>query len=668
VSEAHAQPESAAPGGGHESRGPSPLTRMLIRLGALFLIGALLFVFHGIRYYLTPWSQAIINGIVKYTYPHTGQKETTVLLFREENLQQLKEPYPVSYERHAMVVDALASFEPRAIFMDFVFMDKRDGIDKLQQAICDAQTAGIPVYVAVIRPMEDPNKTTAGEPKAEKAAANEKGSERPRPWLFPCAKQVSAQMAPVYAASGVLTYAHRIAYEKRVPANPDAAGDKSAGDKGVRHKTVSGKGVGAKGTDKDTVVEKEFLTTPAFAMASALGKLEAGERQDMEIIWGNGVPKVNTKWMAECARSGSWFAHLVSIFADNPLKTSKLRCPYTRTVSVAHLLLSSNDPELAALVHGKAVFYGAAFDLTGDRVASPVFDELPGVYLHAMAYDNLVTLGKNYKRAEREFLTPSLAGRQISIPLTGVVDALLLLVTVTIVLLVEEPPLPVQKFRKRFTQISPSRKRLVLGLITALVVVSVYFDQSLLAALGLLLLMVAITLLDLVPPAERAPESLQAFVVRRLLALIVPILAVAAFVTVDRGLGLEAALLLIAVPGYFLYRVVVGRDMLFAATAVLLVLASVVLVSPPVNLGPRNVIAYVAFFELARKLLKHADDVAVQYRELRDRHREDSEWGWAQPIMPALDNVFAVCRRTVAVTESKRDSKEEAHARTAVPA
>ena len=107
--------------------------------------------------------------------------------------------------------------------------------------------------------------------------------------------------------------------------------------------------------------------------------------------------------------------------------------------------------------------------------------------------------------------------------------------------------------------------------------------------------------------------------VRRLLALVVPILAVAAFVTVDRGLGLEAALLLIAVPGYFLYRVVVGRDMLFAATAVLLVLASVVLVSPPVNLGPRNVIAYVAFFELARKLLKHADDVGSN-TGLRDRH------------------------------------------------
>jgi hypothetical protein len=86
-------------------------------------------------------------------------------------------------------------------------------------------------------------------------------------------------------------------------------------------------------------------------------------------------------------------------------------------------------------------------------------------------------------------------------------------------------------------------------------------------------------------------------------------------------------------------------------------------VSAPVNLGPRNVIAYVAFFELARKLLKHADDVAVQYFDLRDRHPRNSQWGWARPIMPALDTVFAVCRRTVVDTGRERDSKEEAHAK-----
>jgi len=604
VIEPHAPPEPAAAGAGRESRAPSAPARMLIRLSALVLIGALLFVFHGIRSYLSPWSQAIINGVVKYTYRQDGQAETTVVLFREDNLRDLREPYPVSYQRHAMVLDAIASYQPRAIFMDFVFMDQRPGIADLRQAICDLREAKIPVYLAVLEPMKRPDK------------ANE-------PWVFECAAQVSAQMAPVYATSGVLTYAH---------------------------------GVSVKG---------EFLSTPAFAMAAPALKLERGDAQDMEIIWGNGVAKLNEHWMSACARAGSWLSHLVSIFSNNPLKSAKLQCPYTQTITVGQLLLSSGDKELAKALQGSTVFYGAAFNLTGDRVASPVFEELPGVYLHAMAYDNLVTFRNNFKRAEREFLIPSLIGRHISIPLTGVVDAVLLLVTVSILLLVEEPPLPVQKLRERFTQTAPSRKWLILGIIAALVIVAIKAEASLWAALGLLLLMVAITLLDLAPPAERPPESLQGFVLRRLLALGVPLLAVVAFIGVDRWLGLDAALLLVAVPGYFLYRVVVGRDILFAATAVLLVLAAVVLVHPPVNLGPRNVITYVAFFEVARTLLKHADDVATQYFNRRDRHPDDSQWGWARPIMPALDKVFAVCRRTIVAADTKRDSKEETHAKPA---
>jgi len=579
---------------------------MLIRLSALVLIGAILFVFHGIKFYLDPWSQAVINGIVKYIYPSHGQAETTVVLFREENLRMLKEPYPVSYERHAEILEALSIYQPRAVFLDFVFLDKRprEATETLRQAICNLRDAKIDVYLAVIEPMTPPDSK--------------------EPWVFECAHQVSAQMAPVYAASGVLTYAHGF----------------EIGDK--------------------------FLPTAAFAMAAPKLKLEPRGAQDMEIIWGNGVSELNQRWMTECKRSGTWFSHLVSIFTNNASKMVKLRCPYTQTITVTHLLGSSGDADVARVLNKGAVFYGAAFNLTGDRVVSPVFEELPGVYLHAMAYDNLVTFRGDYKRAERELLIPSLTGRQISLPLTGVVDAMLLFVTVAILLLVEEPPLAVQKFRTRFTEIPTSRKWIVLGAIIALVVAALALKASLLAALGLLLLMIAITLLDLAPPAERPPVgTLQGFVLQRLLTLVVPILAVVAFIVVDRWLGLEAALLLIVLPGYFVYKVVVGRDLLFAATSGLLVLAALVLVSPPVNLGPRNVIAYVAFFELARKLLHHADTVALEYRKRRDAYPEDRQWGKAKPLMPVLDKVFAVCQRTVATAEPKRESEEETHAKPA---
>ena len=347
MSEAQAPQQSDTADPVREPQRPSPLARMLIRLSALVLIGAILFVFHGIRYYLDPWSQAIINGIVKYIYPSDGQAETTVVLFREENLRMLKEPYPVSYERHAEILEALSIYHPRAVFLDFVFLDKRsrEATETLRQAICNLREAKIEVYLAVLEPMTRPD-------------PNE-------PWVFQCAEQVSAQMAPIYAASGVLTYAHGF----------------DVGDK--------------------------FLPTAAFSMAASKLQLEPRAAQDMEIIWGNGVSELNQRWMSECKRSGTWFSHLVSIFTNNASKMVKLRCPYTQTITVAHLLGSSGDADVARVLENGAVFYGAAFNLTGDRVVSPVFEEMPGVYLHAMAYDNLVTFRNDYKRAERELLLQS---------------------------------------------------------------------------------------------------------------------------------------------------------------------------------------------------------------------------------------------------------------------
>ncbi len=69
--------------------------------------------------------------------------------------------------------------------------------------------------------------------------------------------------------------------------------------------------------------------------------------------------------------------------------------------------------------------------MVGDRVISPVYDDLPGVYLHAMAYDNLVTFGSTYKRADHHGLS-----------LSSVVNGLLLLFTVVLLLLVDKPPAP----------------------------------------------------------------------------------------------------------------------------------------------------------------------------------------------------------------------------------
>ena len=53
----------------------------------------------------------------------------------------------------------------------------------------------------------------------------------------------------------------------------------------------------------------------------------------------------------------------------------------------------------------------------------------------------------------------------------------------------------------------------------------------------------------------------------------------------DGAYGIEAALLLVILPAYFIYKALVVRDVLFTATTGLLIGAAIVSYLPPINLG-----------------------------------------------------------------------------------
>ena len=307
------------------------------RVVLLTFVGGMLFVFHGLSFHLTPWSQAFINAIVKHVYPTTGQDQTTVLLFREANLHQLGTRYPVPYNIHAQILESLAFYRPRALFVDFAFFDQRaeDNVDELVAKFCLLRESGTKVFLAA------PSARESDQPVHGK--------------LFQCAQPASPQMDETVGVSGVLTYPR-------------------------------GENTG-----------QRFLPSAAFAMALSnadLG-LDPQDRADLEIVWGKGVAPLNHKWM-KCP-TPSFFQVVKDTLFHGPLAT-KMGCPYSRTLDVNQLLNSAGDKDVSSAINGKTVFYGAAFRLTGDRVDSPVYQEMPGVYLHAMAYDNLATFKAHYKR------------------------------------------------------------------------------------------------------------------------------------------------------------------------------------------------------------------------------------------------------------------------------
>src|SRR5262245_56947842 len=108
--------------------------------------------------------------------------------------------------------------------------------------------------------------------------------------------------------------------------------------------------------------------------------------------------------------------------------------------------------------------------MVGDRVISPVYDDLPGVYLHAMAYDNLVTFNGDHKRADRDGLS-----------LSTVLNGILLLFTVLVLLLVDRPSVRAMRWLGALTDASPRVKCTVVAVAILCVAVTVIIPTSLAA-------------------------------------------------------------------------------------------------------------------------------------------------------------------------------------------
>ena len=579
---------------------PSASLRMLVQCVLLSVIGLPLLLYHGISLHLTPWSQAIVNAIVGHVYGPSGQRDTTVVLFREENLEMLEDPYPVPYARHADVLEALAVYGPRAVFVDFAFIDPRraDDVNLLSRAICSLSDNGrVPVFLAAPPPPSHrPARGRSGRAGGEAAPSEAKGAGAINKALLACAQPVDAQMDTERGVSGVLTYA----------ACPSPECDGSGG-----------------------------MLTPAFGMYRASPppgavQLRGAHPEPMEIIWANGFSKLNWSWM-DCRTPGP-IRDLMLMLREDPL-AAKRKCPYTNTISVIHLLGPANDGVKAAIAD-KAVFYGASFQMAGDRVISPVYEDLPGVYLHAMAYDNLVTFGADYKRAEHH-------------PASRIANVILLVFTVFLLLVVDKPLAPATRLLGRIGGLGRWMRWAAIGL----AVVSLALTMLIRPAAPALFLLPALVfgmLAFLHVVATRREEGAGVehstapaqFIGKGLLGLALVLLVALLFLVVDSLVGIGSALLFVLLPGYFVYKAVVARDWLFVVTTVLLIGAAVVCFLPPINLGPRNIVGYVAFFELARHLIKHADKVAGKYLELRREHPRPEAWGMWVWLVPIADRIF----------------------------
>ncbi len=408
------------------------------------------------------------------------------------------------YRLHAEIIEALASYAPKAVFVDFAFIDNRDtkALKELGDALCTLRDSGSKVYIAA----------PLGKDKLP-------GVEKE---LLACASPAMPEMDGKTAESGVLTYFH--------------------------------------GRESN----HGFVPTAAFALAEEATGVVPEKAEKLEIIWGKGIAPLNLKWM-DCPEKIGWELLRDTLF-ENPL-ANKLECPYHRTISANHLLNSVGDDDIKTALTGNTIFYGAGFRFTGDRVESPVYGEMPGVYLHAMAYDNLLTFEHKYKRADRHGVVVKL------------IDALLLLAAAWLLVFV-----PAKEASE------------------------------------------AETLIDFVRNARKA-------------IMVAGVIALIMAVAISSG-GLDVACLTGAIL-YVLFRTIIQKDHAFGILVVITVITSLVCYDV-LNLGPRNILAFIAFFEIVGHVQEKLIKKAKTYHEFHDQYltAQIIEAQGSPPPMAAWDRLL----------------------------
>lgn len=302
-----------------------------------------------------------------------AQDLTTVFLVQDADLEEYDEPYPVRYQFWARRLAALAEYKPRAVFLDVFFIDKRNDptLGAFIQQACDLRHDGRPVYIGSLAPR---GLHTRPEIKAARTTLDDGSS-------VPCFTEVA------------------------IPKPMDRF-DPSAWEYTLIEKPVPG----------SRAPQAQARESVAARIYQDLGgNLALEDAESMALIWGarphadNAVLRpadrnASTKLACKDANEDpSWFKVIGNlakrIVSSNKLGTSDAaECYYHRMRPITQLREASEET-LTKLIGGRVVMI--AMDVAGlqDVVYSPVAQmAIPGVFLHAMALDNLMVFGERYKQ------------------------------------------------------------------------------------------------------------------------------------------------------------------------------------------------------------------------------------------------------------------------------
>ncbi len=289
-------------------------------------------------------SNLLITG--PYLYPETGREQVTVALVDEPTLHHLQMPWPWRYSEHARALDAIRAYKPKAVVVDFLFVDNRpdESIQELVDEIGRYRQDGIPIY------FEGGTKLPYGE--------------------VPLRREIAGTGVPIVDPT-IDVYDGVV---RQYPASGLCFGPS-----------------GETGTGCPSLAVRVFKDLyPRIPLAPLPGKIE--------LVWGTRTAPTNEKLNLDekgnpqpCYDPAGFLLRTYRAFFDK--HTALAHCPYSAWVPLEGLLMGLDDKDQARLIPGHIVIYGGSLAGAQDTSYMPVNGLQANVFVHAMALDNLITFG-----------------------------------------------------------------------------------------------------------------------------------------------------------------------------------------------------------------------------------------------------------------------------------
>ncbi|MCH8997916.1 MAG: CHASE2 domain-containing protein [Proteobacteria bacterium] len=319
-----------------------------------------------------------------------------VIIINDETLQtrEPKVAWPPPFSLHAEIIGKILIYNPKALFIDFGFFDERKdaGLDELVKALkwrlsepAGTKTACVPFFRKPAGCYPDDGKVDRKVPVFLAGAPRpfDRGEEPYKLEIIPALKaEVTGTVSTRYSTEHELPYNSYPLYDC-FTREPSAA-------------------LAIYAAFLDDWTTWGLDRTPCRDQAQRTARDWAGGSNGMSIYWASWGDANHSRGSYRCrtlpeTRFGR-VAQVVWIWVRDLFQDDKAwreqfqACPPHLSYA-AHDFLVDESAELAEFMQDRYVFYGGNFAMADDLITPPTHEPVPGVFLHAMALDNLIQRG-----------------------------------------------------------------------------------------------------------------------------------------------------------------------------------------------------------------------------------------------------------------------------------